>query len=341
MEPREIVLEAFALREPERIPVTLFGGGVWTIFNSGNNFLSFKGQPKKYADVILETQRKLDSDIVYVGSGYNNFHAAALGGRIKVREVGAPDLEEPLVKRPEDLDALDIDGVDEDEVIAMVREATRIVAGKIGEQFVVTATAWGPFTLAAQLRGVEALMYGVYKSPEFVRRIVDFSASVISRFYAPLIDDGVIDVVSIADPTASGDLISKRHFEAFALPPLKKLIKDFKSKGVRVLLHICGNTMDKIESIGDTGADCFSLDRKVELSYAKERLRGRMCVAGNVDPIGVLNQGRPADVKAASEKCMRDAAAGGGYVLMPGCDIPPTVPYANIAAMIRTAKAGA
>jgi uroporphyrinogen decarboxylase len=338
MNARELVYKAFDLGEPERVPATLFGGGIWTIFNSGHNFLSFKGEPRKYAEVILETQRKLGSDIVYVGSGYNNFHAAALGGRIKIREVGAPDLEEPLVHMPEDIDSLDPAGVDEDDVIATIRDATRIVAQSIGEDVVVTVTAWGPFTLAAQLRGVEALMFGIYKQPEFVNKIIDFSRRVIERFYEPLIEDSIIDMVSIADPTASGDLISRKHFEAFALPALKKLIGGFKVRGIRTLLHICGNTSDKIDLIGVSGADCFSMDCKVDLGYAKEQLGGRMCIAGNVDPIGVMNQGTPEDVKSASEKCIYDAASGGGYILMPGCDIPPTVPYENIRAMLDVVK---
>lgn len=338
MKAREVVLEAFDLGEPERVPATLFGGGVWTIFNSGNNFLSFKGNPKKYAEVILDTQKKLDCDVVYVGSGYNNFHAAALGGRIKIREVGAPDLEAPLVNKPEDLDALNIEGIEGDEIIATVREATRMVAKKIGGDYVVTVTAWGPFTLAAQLRGVEALMYGIYKQPDFVKRIIDLSAEVVNGFYEPLVADGVIEMVSIADPTASGDLISRKHFESFALPALKKMMSGYKARGVRTLLHICGNTRDKIDLIGTIGADCFSMDAKVELGFAKEQLKGKMCVAGNVDPVKVMNQGTVEDVKKASVKCVHDGAPGGGYVLMPGCDIPPTVPYDNIKAMLKAAK---
>ncbi|MFQ5816166.1 MAG: uroporphyrinogen decarboxylase family protein, partial [Candidatus Hydrothermarchaeaceae archaeon] len=61
-------------------------------------------------------------------------------------------------------------------------------------------------------------------------------------------------------------------------------------------------------------------------------------VAGNVDPVGVMSQGTVEIVRRASEKCIHDAAPGGGYVLMPGCDIPPTVPYDNIKAMLRVAK---
>jgi len=338
MNSKEVVLDAFDLGEPGRVPATLFGGGVWTIFNSGNNFLSFKGDPGKYAKAVLDTQKKLDCDIVYLGSGYNNFHAAALGGKMKIREVGAPDLEAPLVNEPEDLDGLDINDVDLDEVITTVQEATRIVSKNIGEEYAITATAWGPFTLAAQLRGVEKLMFGLYKQPDFVRKITDFASDVVMRFYQPLIDDDAIDIVSIAEPTASGDLISRKHFEAFALPALQKMVGEFKSQGVKTLLHICGNTKDKIDLIGDTGAECFSMDSKVDLAFAKEELKGRMCIAGNVDPVSVMNLGGAEDVRKASEKCIHDVASGGGYVLMPGCDIPHSVPYENIKAMMEAAK---
>lgn len=338
MNPREVVLEAFGLGVPERVPVAFFGAGVWTIFNSGNTFLSFIGEPEKYADTLVKYSKILQSDIVYCGSGYNNFHAAALGGRIKIRQVGAPDLEAPLINTPEDLNKMNLDKIDEDKTVATIRKATRLVAGRIGNEYLVTTTSWGPFTLGAQLRGVEALMRDVFKNPEFARRVVDLAADVLLKFYEPIIEEGIIDTISIADPTASGDLISRKHFEALALPYLKKVIKYMKSKNVNILLHICGNTSDKLDLIASTGATCFALDYKVDIGTAKEMLRGKMCIAGNVDPVRVLNDKKPEEVRNASMECIRKAAEGGGYVLMPGCDHPPSVPLDSIKAFIGAAK---
>lgn len=337
MKPKEIMLEAFELGSPERIPVTVFGGGAWTIFNSGNTFLTMAESAEKMADIIISASEKLQCDIVYCGSGYNNFHAAALGGEMKFRQVGPPDLAAPLVNSEEDLEKLNVEDLVEDKTVNTIWDATKIVAEEIGDNYLVTATCWGPFTLGAQIRGVEALMRDIFKNPDFAKKVVEFSAKLNFEFYQPLLEDGIIEIVSIADPTASGDLISKKHFEEFALPYLQKINKSFKKRGVGSLVHICGDTTDKLDAIAKCEAFCFSLDHKVDLGTAKQKFAGKMCIAGNVDPVGVLTQGTPKDVELASRKCIEQAAQGGGYVLMPGCDIPPTVPLENIQAFVRTA----
>lgn len=338
MKPKDLVLEAFELGEPERVPAAIFGGGMWTVHSSGSTFLDLISDPQKYAKVVVATADKLRSDIVYVGSGYNNFLAAALGGKIKVRSIGAPDLAAPLVNSPDDLERLNIDNIDSDPVITNIREATRLVMKEIGDEYLVTTTCWGPFTKAANLRGVEALMRDVFKNPDFVRDVVSFSVELLKRFYEPIIEDGTLEVISVADPTASGDLISKKQFVDFALPGLHMFVKGMKKKGVKTLLHICGNTSDKLHEVASSRAACFSLDHKVDLATAKKELSGEICVAGNVNPVVVLNNGTPEQVKKVSKECISAAAEGGGYILMPGCDLPPTVPLENIKAFLSAAR---
>ncbi|MFQ6000224.1 MAG: uroporphyrinogen decarboxylase family protein [Anaerolineae bacterium] len=338
MNRKERVFEAFRLGQPERIPATVFGGGMWTLLSSGTDFQSLIGHPQEMARVNIETNRRMGFPIVYVGSGYNNFHAAALGGRIKFRAVGAPDLEEPLVEHVDELDDLNIDDLAKDELVQTVWEATRIVAAELGDEVVVTATAWGPFTLGAQIYGVEKVMRSIYKWPQDVKKVMEFAARVIMRFYQPLLEEKVIPMTSIADPTASGDLVSRQHFAEFALPYLQMLNADTRSKGAFTLLHICGDTTDKLDLLVETGADCVSIDHKVDIGRARDIFHGRMCLAGNVDPVHVLLQGTPDAVEAACRDCLGKAAAGGGFILMPGCDIPPTVPEENLRVFLRTAE---
>ncbi|MFQ6014307.1 MAG: uroporphyrinogen decarboxylase family protein [Anaerolineae bacterium] len=339
MNRKEMMFQAFDLGDPPEVPATVFGGGMWTLYTSGTDFKSLMADPQKMAQVNIQTNEKTNFPIVYVGSGYNNFHAAALGGKIKFRAVGAPDLEEPLVESAEELDDLDIEDLAKNELVQTVWEATRIVAKVMGDEVVVTATAWGPFTLGAQIYGVEKLMRAIYKAPDEVRKVIDFAADIILRFYRPLLDEGVIEMTSIADPTASGDLVSRKHFEAFALPPLQKISAGFRAKGARTLLHICGDTTDKLDLLTQTGADCVSIDHKVDLAKAKEVFReNKICLAGNVDPVHVLSRGTPEEVEEACRKCLSVGAEGGAYVLMPGCDIPPTVPFENLQTFARTAR---
>ena len=338
MQPKEVLLEAFDLGTPERVPAVIFGGGMWTIKNAGKTFMEFIGKPEEYAETIIKTAELLQSDMVYPGSGYNNFLAAAIGGKIKVRRVGAPDLEAPIINSPEDLEALDIEKIQESEAIRTIWRASEIVHERIGDRYLVGTTAWGPFTKAANLRGVEQLMRDTYKNKEFVKQVVDFAKELILAFYEPLIKDVGMEAVSIADPTASGDLISKRQFVEYALPALKELVQEVEKRGARVFLHICGNTSDKLQEIAESRASCFSLDHKVDLAAAKSELSGKICIAGNVNPVAVLTEGTPEDVRKAAQECIEKAAEGGGYVLCPGCDIPPTVPLENIKAFVGAVR---
>ncbi len=338
MNPKQMVFEAFDLGDPPEVPACLFGGGMFALYNSGTDFRSLMDDPVRMAQVNIDIQKMTGMPIVYVGSGYNNFYAAALGGKIKFREIGAPDLEKPLITTADDLGRLNIDDLARDTLVQTVWEATRRTAEAIGDEAIVTATAWGPLTLASQIFGVEQTMRAIYKRPDEVHRVVDFATEVILAFYEPLIADGTIEMVSLADPTASGDLVSRQHFREFALPPIQKLADSFHQRGVRSLLHVCGNTTDKLDLLVATRCDCVSIDAKVDIGTAKEAFAGKCCLAGNVAPVRILLQGTPEEVEEECNKVLDAAAPGGGFVLMPGCDISPTVPLENVKVFMETAR---
>ncbi|RMF90136.1 MAG: uroporphyrinogen decarboxylase, partial [Methanobacteriota archaeon] len=217
-------------------------------------------------------------------------------------------------------------------------KATRLVAEEIGDEVVVSTTAWGPFTFAAQLRGVENLMRDVYKRPDLAKGVIELSREAVTTFYRPLAEEGTIEVVALAEPTASGDLISKRHFDAFVLPPLQRFSSDMKGLGAYTFLHICGNTTDKLGSIAESGVDLISIDSKVDIAEAKQVFSGVMCLGGNVNPVAVMKDGTADEVEDACRDCLEKAAGGGGFFLMPGCDIPPSVPEENIRRLIGAAR---
>lgn len=338
MKPKEIIIKAFEGGKPERVPVTLFGGGMWSIHNYGSTFKELSADARRMADMLIKMSSKLMCDVVYAGSGYNNFHASALGGSIKFREIGAPDLESPLITSGDDLERLNINDIDSNEVINVVKEALKITKARIGDEYVVTMTAWGPFTLGARLIEEEQMMKATFKKPELVEKIVDFATNLLIHLYEPLVKDGTLEVISLADPTASGDLISRKQFERFALPYLKRFTDWARSRNTHTLVHICGNTTDRLDLFPLTGASCISLDHKTDIAKAKEVLHGKMCFAGNVDPVKIMLQGTVQDVEDNCKRIIETAGTDGGFILMPGCDIPPTVPYENIQRFIDVAR---
>ena len=338
MKPREAILKAFDGGKADRIPAALIGAGMWSVHQYGTSFGELSTDAPKMAGMILEMSGRLLSDIVYVGSGYPNFPVVALGGKIKYRDIGAPDLEAPIVSSEEDLAKLDVSRIEKDGVLQTIRDAYGMVRTKIGEEYIVTLTAWGPFTLGARLMGEEAMMKALYKKPAFVGKVVGFAAEVLMRFYDPLLSSGMLDVILLGEPTASGDLISRKQFEEFVLPHIKEFTGWAKTKGAHTIIHICGNTTDRLDLYPCTGASCISLDHKTDISQAKEVLHGTMCFAGNVDPVKVLLQGTVREVEDVCRRVIETAGTDGGFILMPGCDIPPTVPHENIRKFIQVAR---
>ena len=338
MKPKEVILKAYEGGKPDRLPVTLFGAGMWSIKSWGTSFEALSRDADKMTSMLVDMSAKLQCDIVYAGSGYNNFHASALGGKIKWREIGAPDLENHFVSSEEDLAKLRITDLDKDETINTTKKALRQTKAKIGDTYAVTLTAWGPFTLGARLVGEEAMMKATFKKPAFVEKVVDFATDVLIHLYEPIVADKTLEVISLADPTASGDLISRKQFEKFAVPYLKKFTDWAKAQGVHTLVHICGNTTDRLDLFPLTGASCISLDHKTDIAKAKETLHGKMCFGGNVDPVKIMLNGSVLEVENRCKDIINAAGTDGGFVLMPGCDIPPTVPYENIQKFIQVAR---
>jgi uroporphyrinogen decarboxylase len=338
MKPKEVILKAFEGGKSDRLPVTLFGAGMWSIKGWGTSFEALSQDADKMTSMLVDMSSKLQCDIVYAGSGYNNFHASALGGKIKWREIGAPDLENHFVSSEDDLAKLKISDLDKDEVIETVLKVVRQTKAKIGDTYAVTMTAWGPFTLGARLVGEESMMKATFKKPAFVEKVVDFATDVLIHLYEPIVADKTLEIISLADPTASGDLISRKQFEKFAVPYLKKFTDWAKARGIHTLVHICGNTTDRLDLFPLTGASCISLDHKTDIAKAKETLHGKMCFGGNVDPVKIMLNGSVLDVENRCKEIIKTAGTDGGFVLMPGCDIPPTVPFENIQKFIQVAR---
>lgn len=338
MKPKEIITSLLELKPTPRIPATLMSAGAWALNSNSLSLEKALAAPaEEVAEILYRAYNGVDSDIVWAMSGYNNIVIGALGGRIKFRLKGTPDVIETLVKDPHDVDNLDINKIKDDKNIRFILEVSRLLARKVNGENYLALTRWGPFTLAGLLYGAENLMRDVYKAPDAVRRLIDFTVDFYIAYAELYIDNGV-DFFLLAEPTTSGDMISRKHFEAFAVPAFKKVFGTLKAKKVRTALHICGNIENRLDLLNGIGAELISVDYKVSLKKCREIFNKRIAFAGNVNPAGVMLKETPEGVAKASRECIVDAGSEPGFLLMPGCDIPPATPADNIRALTRTGR---
>lgn len=332
MSGRQILLHAIKGIKPERTPVVLFSAGAWTFNSRGLTLSQVIGHPNTMAEAIIETfLRKASSDAVWVGSGFNNLPVKALGGSITYPAKGTPQVASLALNRASDTEGIDPARLTRDPDVISLWETAALVRQGIGDKTVIGACGWGPFTLAGQMYGTERLMSEIYKDPDHVKKVLDFSVLASVAYYRGFIEKGA-EIISIAEPIASGDMISRAHFARFVLPAVAAFMERLKDLKAINLLHICGNITNRLDLIPDTGVDVLSVDYKVDLCKVKEMVGTRIAFAGNVNPADVLESGTPEDVTAASYRCIDAGGEDGNFILMPGCDIPPGVPVENMRA---------
>lgn len=217
----------------------------------------------------------------------------------------------------------------------MVEALARVVEQLGQEVFIVACFDQFPFSLAAALAGINELMVKVVDDPPFVVALMDRCLEYAAA-YARALSAAGADLLSGGDAPAG--LLGPRLYREVALPFEKRLLAQLKAAARKpVSLHICGRTLPILADLAGAGADVLELDHFVELERAFPLVGPDVALWGNLDPVGLLVHGEPAQVRAAARRAVATAWACGGprFVLSSGCALAPQTPPENLEAMLR------
>ncbi len=339
MTGRETALAALNLKRPPRTPVTLVAGGEWYFHAAGAVFGRVKTDPARMAEVYVQAYRTIGHDLLWPGAGLLNYPAHCLGCPVKDDSTDSPALSDTILDGVEEIGKLSPEKALRHPVMEAIVEAHHILAGRIGEETLLLPTQWGPFTTAARLLGTEKLMMATITDPEGLTALLQLTTEYIWSICERLIEPDLIMGINLSEPVASGDLISKPMFERFVQPVLTDLTARLKARGKYSMLHICGDSTAVLDNVAQIGPHAYSLESKVDLKVAKEKLGGKVCVAGNVSPTGVFLSGRPEEVEAEARGCLETWGEEPGFILTVGCDFSKLVPLENIRALMAFKEA--
>ncbi|QXE92995.1 uroporphyrinogen decarboxylase family protein [Geomonas subterranea] len=335
MSSKERTVAALTGKPYDRIPVNLLisdhaarviGVSVGDYNNSAH--LLARGQ--------VAAWRRYGTDNVNTGPGLTGI-AEAIGSKVAFPD-STPYIAENVVTQESVLDALKIPDPEKDGRLPLFLDAATLVLKEIGDQVPLGMTCAGPFTTAAGIRGTEKFLRDLRRNPAFAHRLLRLSTESIIRFAKAALERGAR--IGLADPTASGTMISPALFTEFALPYLKEVCAAIKAEsGAAPSLHICGNTTRIWPEMADTGASVLSLDDVVDLADAKAAVGDRVALLGNVRPTATMYLGTPDDVLANAKECLAKGWDNPkGYILGLGCGLPIDTPPANIDALVAAAR---
>lgn len=331
MNSYERVMAVLSGETPDRVPVIPLIRE-WPARQLGWTLSDVLSSVEKHVFSQVRLALELDYDCVYDLNAINA-EAQALGSVLKDDDISVTRYAIEDFDR--DWKKLKLFDPYKDGRLPMILEGVRRLKEIAGFQKVVIGYMQSPFRLASMLRGPERILVDCLRQPDKVTALLDFCTHCQVLYGMALVRAGA-DIIDISDPLASGDLVSKELAYEFSFRHSATLIGFLKRVGAMVSYHVCGDTTDRLDMLAGLGADVLSLDHKVDLKVARERLGDRVLL-GNVDP-ELLLSGSPKEVGAVSRKCIQDAGREGRFILSSGCLIPADAPFENVRAMVDAAR---
>jgi uroporphyrinogen decarboxylase len=349
MTSRERVLEAFAHREPDRVP---FWVGASPEFREivraslvladdealsrfiGDDFrrvwATYAGPPGRSPSSCFrhpEATSRTPFGVERHGYGYGQPLAHPLSGAATIADIERFPWPDP--------GWMDVSGV-------------RAEALRWNGEFAVLGGDWSPFFHdAIDLFGMERFMTLMIDTPGIVDaaldRIMDYYHEVSRRIFEAA--RGAIDIFFIGNDfgTQNGPVVSEGMFRRFFLPRLARLVDLGHAFGLKVMLHCCGGFAPFIPGMIEAGLDGLqSLQpdaRDMDPAGLKRLFGRRIVLNGCIDTHHLLIRGTPDLVRRRVREVLETMRPGGGFIASPSHDyLLPETSVANFLAMVETVR---
>jgi MtaA/CmuA family methyltransferase len=245
---------------------------------------------------------------------------------------GLPLSRVPLLAGPDDLRKLRPIAPEAGRRMSDRLAAVRSFRDQAGGRVPIMGWVEGALAEAADLRGVSRLLSDLYDRPEWVTELLEFCTEEAVAFARAQIAAGA-DIIGLGDAICSQ--VSPRMYRQFALPYEQRVFSAIREMGAVGRLHICGNTSRIVGDMAASGAAIVDLDWMVDWGQAVRTLTesGGVAACGNFDPVKVMLQGTPDEVRQAVLHCVAEGNAHS--FIMAGCEIPDGTPAENLLAQYQ------
>ena len=189
----------------------------------------------------------------------------------------------------------------------------------------------GPISTASSVADAVTFYTDLRKHNEEAHKFLQKVTDGLIRFAKAEIEAGA-DVITIADPSGTGEILGPKMFDEFAVKYINMIIENIRKENVYIIVHICGQMSSVYKEVNKIKADALSFDSAVSLIEAKKNLPGRV-IMGNVSTY-TLEFGDIDKVKTITINSIKN----GSDIIAPACGLGTKSPVANIREMVNTVR---
>ena len=325
MNGRERYDAVLAGRPPDeipRIPILM----QWAAEFIGSNYGAFASDHRVLVGANLACAAALGLDQVScISDPYRE--AQGFGARLEYRRDAVPAATAPLADDP-NLSRLPRPDPRLAERMRDRLDACLRYSATVFGRYSILGWVEGPAAEAAALRGAANFLVDLIETPDYAAALMNRCLETGMAFARAQIEGGA-DTIGIGDAIASQ--VSPEIYEALIQPRERQLVAAVHGAGARARLHICGNITHLLPAIAQLGVDILDVDHPVSLAAARTAVGPHTTLAGNVDPVSVVQRGPPPRIRDEVRRCW--AEAGPPFMVNAGCEIPSATPIAHVRAL--------
>lgn len=333
--PKERLLRTLGKKNIDRAPVICPGGMmnaaiVEVMDKSGHTLPEAHHDEKLMADL---------SHDVHTQTGFENFgipfcmtvEAEILGSEINFGTLAC----EPKIQNEGFLSVSQVQYRNMNQLLKAGRINTVLQAESILSRghadIPVIGNLTGPVSTAASIVDPMTFLKELRKDRNHSHRLMDYVTNFLIAYAQLMVENGA-SVISIGDPTATGEILGPKMFAEYALPYINQLVDGIHAVGAPVIVHICGNMGAVKNLLPQLKADAVSTDAMVNLRLLKEEFP-QITTMGNVSTY-LLEFGTPDKVALQAQRLVDD----GINIISPACGLSTSSSLDNINALTRTVK---
>ena len=350
------ILDAVALRQPDRIPMVLEYSG-FAACATGTTMAHFLKSPLNALETMIEAYALIGGgDAINYGTFWPYGLCSDYLAKVRVPGVDLPEDAMWQVVESERMQREDYDRILEmgwpeffrhylqtrifDDVPSAylppnlpkldVRGAWR----RIGVPVLSGGDVTTPYELLCGARSLPAFAADMIQIPDKVTAVMDAIVPHLAGVSIAKARKKGYPLVWVGGWQSAPCLLSPTMWNRFVWPYLNRLIHEVTASGLVALLHLDSNWTRELKRFLELpkGRCIVALDGETDIFEAKNVLGDHLCIMGDV-PASMLFLETPKVVSTYCRKLIREIGPT-GFILQSGCDIPANARLENVQAMV-------
>ena len=335
LSPKERLLRTLNKQTIDRPPVICPGGmmnaAIVEIMNKTGNKL-----PQGHFDSKIMAQLAND---VHENTGFENFgipfcmtvEAEVLGSEINYGTLACePKIQKEMFSSVSDVIFKKLGAMEKNNRVNSIIQATYSLSKRYPDVPVIGSLT-GPISTSASIIDPISFLKELMKKANDAHKVIDYATDHIIELARLMIENGA-NIISIADPTATGEILGPRMFNEYAVRYLNKIVDAIHEMNTPVIVHICGKMNAVKKYIPQIKSDAISTDVSVNLKMLKDEYP-KLTTMGNVSTF-VLEFGDEEKVVNQTSRLVKE----GINIISPACGLSTSTPLKNIASMTKVVK---